>query len=151
MRQSRKISSTLTSATPASSTPKLQEESGIGAKKSRSAKMQLLRKQLEESRQKEEMESVSRANLEELVAGLQRELEERDMMIANLNLSSSTSSVISSPFVMSPHGGSPGDSPGSSTPPAGQAQSFFSAVGLLLFLRLFAHLCCPPQISWNFA
>ena len=83
--------------------------------------MQLLRKQLEESRQKEEMESCSRANLEELVAGLQRELEERDMMIANLNLSSSTSSVISSPFVMSPHGGSPGDSPGNSTPPAGKS------------------------------
>ena len=79
--------------------------------------MQLLRKQLEESRQKEELESSSRANLEDLVAGLQRELEERDMMIANLHLSSSTSSVISSPFVMSPHGGSPGDSPGNSTPP----------------------------------
>ena len=113
--------------------------------------MQLLRKQLEESRQKEEMESCSRANLEELVAGLQRELEERDMMIANLNLSSSTSSVISSPFVMSPHGGSPGDSPGNSTPPAGQAQSFFNAVNLLLLLCLYTHLCCPPQISSNFA
>ena len=102
--------------------------------------MQLLRKQLEESRQKEEMESVSRANLEELVAGLQRELEERDMMIANLNLSSSTSSVISSPFVMSPHGGSPGDSPGNSTPPAGQAQSFF------LVLLVYYCFCVSSRI-----
>merc|ERR1712083_243467 len=61
------------------------------------------------------------------VAGLQRELEERDMMIANLNLSSSASSVISSPFVMSPHGGSPGDSPGNSTPPAGFSEGYSSA------------------------
>ena len=123
MRQSRKTSSSMASGAPATSTPtavsKVQEESGSGGKKSRSAKMQLLRKQLEESRQKEELEASSRANLEDLVAGLQRELEERDMMIANLNLSSSASSVISSPFVMSPHGGSPGDSPGNSTPPAG--------------------------------
>ena len=122
MRQSRKTSSSLASAAPATSTPsavsRVQEDSGgSGGKKSRSAKMQLLRKQLEESRQKEELESSSRANLEDLVAGLQRELEERDMMIANLHLSSSTSSVISSPFVMSPHTGSPGDSPGNSTPP----------------------------------
>ena len=113
----------MASGAPTTSTPtavsKVQEESGSGGKKSRSAKMQLLRKQLEESRQKEELEASSRANLEDLVAGLQRELEERDMMIANLNLSSSASSVISSPFVMSPHGGSPGDSPGNSTPPAG--------------------------------
>ena len=127
MRQSRKTSSSMASGAPATSTPtavsKVQEESGSGGKKSRSAKMQLLRKQLEESRQKEELEASSRANLEDLVAGLQRELEERDMMIANLHLSSSTSSVISSPFVMSPHGGSPGDSPGNSTPPAGQARS----------------------------
>ena len=123
MRQSRKTSSSMASGAPTTSTPtavsKVQEESGSGGKKSRSAKMQLLRKQLEESRQKEELEASSRANLEDLVAGLQRELEERDMMIANLNLSSSASSVISSPFVMSPHGGSPGDSPGNSTPPAG--------------------------------
>ena len=114
----------MASGAPTTSTPtavsKVQEESGSGGKKSRSAKMQLLRKQLEESRQKEELEASSRANLEDLVAGLQRELEERDMMIANLLLSSSTSSVISSPFVMSPHGGSPGDSPGNSTPPAGK-------------------------------
>ena len=123
MRQSRKTSSSMASGAPTTSTPtavsKVQEESGSGGKKSRSAKMQLLRKQLEESRQKEELEASSRANLEDLVAGLQRELEERDMMIANLTLSSSASSVISSPFVMSPHGGSPGDSPGNSTPPAG--------------------------------
>ena len=134
MRQSRKTSSSLASAAPAaSSTPsavsRLQEDSGgSGGKRSRSAKMQLLRKQLEESRQKEELEASSRANLEDLVAGLQRELEERDMMIANLHLSSSTSSVISSPFVMSPHGGSPGDSPGNSTPPAGKSVDSSSQV-----------------------
>ena len=129
MRQSRKTSSSMASGAPTTSTPtavsKVQEESGSGGKKSRSAKMQLLRKQLEESRQKEELEASSRANLEDLVAGLQRELEERDMMIANLHLSSSTSSVISSPFVMSPHGGSPGDSPGNSTPPAGKSDFGF--------------------------
>ena len=139
MRQSRKTSSTFASAAPASSTPKLQEEPGSGGKKSRSAKMQLLRKQLEESRQKEELEASSRANLEDLVAGLQRELEERDMMIANLLLSSSTSSVISSPFVMSPHGGSPGDSPGNSTPPAGKydcTKKIYLGIGCTSYWRL---------------
>jgi hypothetical protein len=55
-----------------------------------------------------------------MVAGLQRELEERDTLMAGMQLSSVTSSIVGSPFVMSPEGGgSPADSPGQNTPPAG--------------------------------
>ena len=60
-------------------------------------------------RQEEELRS--RQELEMIVTGLQRELEERDQVISNLNVSSLTSSVLGSPFVMSPQQGSPGDSP----------------------------------------
>ena len=81
--------------------------------------MQMLRKQLDESKARQEAELRSRQELESIVTGLQRELEERDQMISSLNMSSVTSSVLGSPFVMSPQHGSPGDSPGDTTPPTG--------------------------------
>ena len=74
----------------------------------------------EAERGRQEAEQRSRRELETIVTGLQRELEERDAMIASMSLSSVTSSAITSPFVMSPDNGSPGDSPGSTTPPTGQ-------------------------------
>ena len=83
--------------------------------------MQMLRKQLDESKARQEAELRSRQELESIVTGLQRELEERDQMISSLNMSSVTSSVLGSPFVMSPQHGSPGDSPGDTTPPTGQS------------------------------
>ena len=85
----------------------------------RGGRMQMLRKQLDESKARQEAELRSRQELESIVTGLQRELEERDQMISSLNMSSVTSSVLGSPFVMSPQHGSPGDSPGDTTPPTG--------------------------------
>ena len=82
--------------------------------------MQILRKQLDETKVRQEEELRSRQELEMIVTGLQRELEERDQVISSLNISSVTSSVLGSPFVMSPQQGSPGDSPGDSTPPTGE-------------------------------
>ena len=83
----------------------------------RGSKLQLLRKQLEESKARQEAELSSRQELESIVSGLQRELQERDAMIAGLRLTSEAgslaSSALGSPFVMSPDSGSPG----SSTPP----------------------------------
>ena len=100
------------------------DDSATGAKKTRGARMQMLRKQLEESKARQEAELSSRQDLENIVAGLQRELEERDSMIQNMQLGSVdgsvTSSVLGSPFVMSPDQGSPTDSPGNTTPPAGK-------------------------------
>ena len=91
--------------------------------------MQMLRKQLEESKARQAAEASSRQDLENIVAGLQRELEERDVMIQNLQMGSVsgsvTSSVIGSPFVMSPDHGSPMDSPGNTTPPAGNFSTYF--------------------------
>ena len=85
----------------------------------RGERMQMLRKQMDETKARQEAEMRSRRELESIVSGLQRELEERDAMIANLQLSSVTSSAVGSPFVMSPDHGSPDDSPGSTTPPTG--------------------------------
>ena len=98
----------------------------------------MLRKQLDESKVRQEEELRSRQELEQIVTGLQRELEERDQVkyfleniststyitenifqvISSLNISSLASSVLGSPFVMSPQQGSPGDSP-----PSGESQS----------------------------
>ena len=86
----------------------------------RGERMMMLRKQMDETKARQEAEQRSRRELETIVTGLQRELEERDAMIASMSLSSVTSSAITSPFVMSPDNGSPGDSPGSTTPPTGQ-------------------------------
>jgi len=90
---------------------------GSGGKKTRGAKMQVLRKQLEETRARQEAEASSRKDLEDMVSNLQQEICKRDSMIASLQLSSVNSSVISSPFVMSPEAVSPDLSPGSVTPP----------------------------------
>lgn len=96
---------------PAAVTTAAEETPGRGSK------LQLLRKQLEESKARQEAELSSRQELESIVSGLQRELQERDAMIAGLRLTSEAgslaSSVLGSPFVMSPDSGSPG----SSTPP----------------------------------
>ena len=106
-----------------------EEEGGGGGKKSRGARMQMLRKQLEESKARQQAELSSRQDLENIVAGLQRELEERDSMIQSMQLGSVsgsvTSSVLGSPFVMSPEQGSPTDSPGNTTPPAGKLNNNF--------------------------
>ena len=91
----------------------------------------MLRKQMEENKMRQQEELRSRQELETIVSGLQRELEERDQMISSLNISSVTSSVLGSPFVMSPQEGSPGDTPGHSTPPRGEAsvqQSFLTSL-----------------------
>ena len=85
------------------------------------SRMMTLRKQLDETKMRQEEELRSRQEPEMIVTGLQRELEERDQMLSSLNISSVTSSVLGSPFVMSPQQGSPGDSPGDSTPPTGEA------------------------------
>eukprot|EP00092_Neocalanus_flemingeri_P001893 GFUD01002020.1.p1 GENE.GFUD01002020.1~~GFUD01002020.1.p1 ORF type:complete len:4147 (-),score=1483.97 GFUD01002020.1:293-12733(-) len=107
-----------------------EEDAASGAKKTRGARMQMLRKQLEESKARQEAELSSRQDLENIVAGLQRELEERDSMIQNMQLGSVsgsvTSSVLGSPFVMSPDQGSPTDSPGNNTPPAGYSEGYGS-------------------------
>ena len=92
-----------------------------GEPRETAGRMQMLRKQLDENKERQEQELRSRQELETIVSGLQRELEERDQMISSLNMSSVTSSVLGSPFVMSPQQGSPGDSPGDSTPPRGEA------------------------------
>jgi len=108
-----------------------KEDTEAAGKKSRGARMQMLRKQLEESKVRQDAELSSRQDLENIVAGLQRELEERDSMIQNLQLGSVsgsvTSSVLGSPFVMSPDQGSPTDSPGNSTPPAGYSEGYGSS------------------------
>ena len=95
----------------------------------RGGRMQMLRKQLDESKARQEAELRSRQELESIVTGLQRELEERDQMISSLNMSSVTSSVLGSPFVMSPQHGSPGDSPGDTTPPTGQSLGVLCSSG----------------------
>lgn len=92
------------------------------------SRMITLRKQLDETKMRQEEELRSRQELEMIVTGLQRELEERDQMISSLNISSVTSSVLGSPFVMSPQQGSPGDSPGDSTPPTGEARGQWTDV-----------------------
>merc|ERR1712013_393843 len=88
-------------------------------------------KQLEESKARQQAELSSRQDLENIVAGLQRELEERDSMIQSMQLGSVsgsvTSSVLGSPFVMSPEQGSPTDSPGNTTPPAGYSEGYGSS------------------------
>ena len=114
MRSNRKSSSSTksvleTSTSTADSGTKVQGE-----------RMQMLRKQLDETKARQEAELRSRRELESIVTGLQKELEERDAMIASMHLSSVTSSAIGSPFVMSPDHGSPDDSPGSTTPPTGK-------------------------------
>ena len=114
MRSNRKGSSSAKPATEAPSTPGPSTAPVAGGER-----MQMLRKQLDETKARQEAELRSRRELESIVTGLQRELEERDAMIAGLHLSSVTSSAIGSPFVMSPEHGSPGDSPGSTTPPTG--------------------------------
>ena len=86
----------------------------------RGERMKMLRKQLDETKSRQEAELRSRRELESIVTGLQRELEERDAMLASMSLSSVTSSAIGSPFVMSPDHGSPEASPGSTTPPTGK-------------------------------
>ena len=98
----------------------------------RGERMQMLRRQLDETKARQEAELRSRRELESIVSGLQRELEERDAMIANLHLSSVTSSVVGSPFVMSPDHGSPDDSPGSTTPPTGK----YCANNIMAFILL---------------
>ena len=106
-----------------------EEDLTAGGKKSRGARMQMLRKQLEESKARQEAELSSRQDLENIVAGLQRELDERDSMIQNMQLGSVsgsvTSSVLGSPFVMSPDQLSPTDSPGNTTPPAGMSINLY--------------------------
>ena len=113
MRSNRKSSSSAKSVLETSST----SDSGT---KVQGERMQMLRKQLDETKARQEAELRSRRELESIVTGLQKELEERDAMIASMHLSSVTSSAIGSPFVMSPDHGSPDDSPGSSTPPTGK-------------------------------
>ena len=92
----------------------------------RGERMMMLRKQMDETKARQEAEQRSRRELETIVSGLQRELEERDAMIASMSLSSVTSSAITSPFVMSPDNGSPGDSPGSTTPPTGRIHDYYT-------------------------
>ena len=113
MRSNRKSSSSSSAVKPPLETP----ESGV---KVGGDRMMMLRKQFDENKARQEAELRSRRELETIVSGLQRELEERDAMIANMQLSSVNSSVIGSPFVMSPDQGSPDDSPGSTTPPTGE-------------------------------
>ena len=55
------------------------------------------------------------AELEPIMTGVQREVEERNAMIAGLHLSSVTSYANGSPFVRSPEHGSHGDKPGSTS------------------------------------
>ena len=114
MRSNRKGSSSAKPVTEAPSNPGPSTAPVAGGER-----MQMLRKQLDETKARQEAELRSRRELESIVTGLQRELEERDAMIAGLHLSSVSSSAIGSPFVMSPEHGSPGDSPGSTTPPTG--------------------------------
>ena len=115
MRSNRKSSSSAKSVLETSSSS--TKDSGPKVKGER---MQMLRKQLDETKARQEAELRSRRELESIVTGLQKELEERDAMIASMHLSSVTSSAIGSPFVMSPDHGSPDDSPGSTTPPTGK-------------------------------
>merc|ERR1712176_1254357 len=100
-------------------TEEVEDTGPGGSKKSKASRMQILRKQLDESKAQQEREATSRRYLEDIVRGLQRELAERDAMIANMSVVGSvTSSAIGPPFVMSPEmGGSPVGSPGSITPP----------------------------------
>ena len=125
MRSNRKASS---SSAKTSATLDTSMASSSGAPDPGSAvrgeRMMMLRKQMDETKARQEAEQRSRRELETIVTGLQRELEERDAMIASMSLSSVTSSAITSPFVMSPDNGSPGDSPGSSTPPTGQRRHY---------------------------
>ena len=122
MRSNRKASSS--SAKPSTLDTSTASSSGVPGGDPGSAvrgeRMLMLRKQMDETKARQEAEQRSRRELETIVTGLQRELEERDAMIASMSLSSVTSSAITSPFVMSPDNGSPGDSPGSTTPPTGQ-------------------------------
>ena len=113
MRSNRKSSSSSSAVKPPLETP----EPGV---KVGGDRMMMLRKQFDENKARQEAELRSRRELETIVSGLQRELEERDAMIANMQLSSVNSSVIGSPFVMSPDQGSPDDSPGSTIPPTGE-------------------------------
>ena len=117
MRSNRKTSSSAKTVLETSSST---TESGT---KVQGERMQMLRKQLDETKARQEAELRSRRELESIVTGLQKELEERDAMIASMHLSSVTSSAIGSPFVMSPDHGSPDDSPGSTTPPTGKYQT----------------------------
>ena len=133
MRSNRKGSSSAKPATEAPSTPGPSTAPVAGGER-----MQMLRKQLDETKARQEAELRSRRELESIVTGLQRELEERDAMIAGLHLSSVTSSAIGSPFVMSPEHGSPGDSPGSTTPPTG-ANGIFDKSFHLLFVSFLLH------------
>ena len=103
MRSNRKGSSSAKPATEAPSTPGPSTAPVAGGER-----MQMLRKQLDETKARQEAELRSRRELESIVTGLQRELEERDAMIAGLHLSSVTSSANGSPFVRSPQHGSPG-------------------------------------------
>ena len=93
---------------------------GSDGKKTRGARMQLLRKkQLDESKARQERELSSRQDLETIVAGLQSELAERDVMIVYMSVDGSlTSSIIGSLTVMSREmGSSPTGSPGHKSPP----------------------------------
>ena len=121
MRSNRKASSS--SSKPSTLDTSTASSSGVPGDPGsavRGERMMMLRKQMDETKARQEAEQRSRRELESIVSGLQRELEERDAMIASMSLSSVTSSAITSPFVMSPDNGSPGDSPGSTTPPTGQ-------------------------------
>ena len=132
MRSNRKGSSSAKPATEAPSTPGPSTAPVAGGER-----MQMLRKQLDETKARQEAELRSRRELESIVTGLQRELEERDAMIAGLHLSSVTSSAIGSPFVMSPEHGSPGDSPGSTTPPTGADLIFYKSYSVSFHLHYY--------------
>ena len=75
-------------------------------------KIRLLRRQLEEARMKEQEEMDRIRDLETLVKDLQKEVANRDQTITQLkedqfSIASYQPSPPTSPFVMSPHSGSP--------------------------------------------
>ena len=127
MRSNRKASSNSTKTSVTLDTS-IASSSGVPDPGSamRGERMMMLRKQMDETKARQEAEQRSRRELETIVSGLQRELEERDAMIASMSLSSVTSSAITFPFVMSPDNGSPGDSPGSTTPPTGKRHYYYT-------------------------
>ena len=107
----------------------------ITGKNKKAGKITKLKQQLEEAKQKENDLISSRSNLQDIVKDLQKELEERDKIIRDHDLASIAGSIsgsfinspMSSPYVISPEGGSPtsGFSPKDSPPLSSSFEDVF--------------------------